>query len=357
MANHNGLGKYLNESEKSNIFKLNSYQKLFDKDGTIEKIINVDGFLSDKSGITKFDKSPTSVKEGFDRNKRRVNLEFISPIDRTKYATQYPNDAKPAVWVVSHGWCDTRTSFKKIAEEIKQVYPDDIVFTLDWSEAGFNDCGVLKCGTANCPEGVRRAATWIEPVADSVKLALQAWGFNDNGNNLRVAGHSLGSILSGELSNKYEKKAAILIAMDPPSENNSGIVTTIKGVIEDEDKKYGCIKSVSEDLYDWIIRNSPSIRNSTYCYLVPKYAIDETLNKYHESLGEKKYRVNTIKDRGKFNEQAQRSRAFYGKFSFAGNRTFAATAHESYEVDYHMRNVYADKGVEHQHIVSRLPQK
>jgi hypothetical protein len=73
---------------------------------------------------------------------------------------------------------------------------------------------------------------------------------------------------------------------------------------------------------------------------------------FNKSLGDTKYMVNNFTQRAYFKDQATISRAFYGKYSFAGNRTLASTAKESYQIDYHYNNVFADKGSEHQHVVA-----
>ena len=64
------------------------------------------------------------------------------------------------------------------------------------------------------------------------------------------------------------------------------------------------------------------------------------------------YKVNNQTTRSNFNKQAQYSRSFYGKYSLAGNPQLAATATESYQVDYHYSNYYADLGKSHQHVVA-----
>ncbi len=206
----------------------------------------------------------------------------------------------------------------------------------------------------NCPEGVRRAATWIEPTAQAVKNKLIKWGMPDDGSKIRAAGNSLGSILSGELTNKFDNKGDALIALDPPSENNSGVKSTFEGVVEEFDKKHYCGISLLKEV---VIRKFvlPVIvpyhfGNCLYKSLTQDN--DAILNQRHKDLGYTKYKVNLNQERGSFSNQADKSRAFYGKFSFAGNRQLASTAHESYQIDYHYGNVYADKGNEHQHVVS-----
>jgi hypothetical protein len=117
--------------------------------------------------------------------------------------------------------------------------------------------------------------SWIGRVSDEVTSTLSKWGFSpndpNNKNRLRVVGHSLGSILSGEISQRYGG-AKSLIALDPPSESISG----------------------------------------TY-----------------------KVYINPDQNRKNFNEYAQFSRSFVGKNSFAGNQDFAKTANEKFVMNFY----------------------
>jgi hypothetical protein len=174
-------------------------------------------------------------------------------------------------------------------------------------------------------KGVRRAATWIEPSAQKIKERLNDWGFKDS-NNLRVLGHSLGSILSSELSHKFgdklENRASLFIALDPPSENG-GYDTTRGG------------------LFNALIGTQIETRTKS----------DDEINKDYEAKGITPYMVNNERNRTPFLISSRKSRSFYGKFSFAGNRILAAGANESYEIDYGLKNYFKDVGAEHQYVV------
>jgi pimeloyl-ACP methyl ester carboxylesterase len=324
---NNGLGKYLNESQRGNILKIPNSQKILDVNNRIEMKINVNGSNSNAFGKNKKDTSPESVNDTFDNDNRKVNLEFINDEDRRKYSFEYDNINKPAVWIVSHGWCDTRGSFRPIASEIKKSYPNDIVFTLDWSEASFNNCGVIV--GQNAPEGVRNAATWIEPTAEEVSKALKKWGLK-NGNQLRVVGHSLGTMMSGEISSKFEEKASLLVALDPPSES----------------------KINSQESWFAVPYLSMNLVSRVNEFLNPMSKLiglsAEQRSNIVDNIGNTNYKVSKTKSREQFKDYAQRSVAYYGKYSIAGNRAFASTANESYELDFHFDDYFADLGSEHQ---------
>jgi hypothetical protein len=311
-------GSWHEESPESNRITLKDVMD-YDEAKNIESDIKISGKDSDVSGVKNYktdQKKDDSEKSSFERV---ATLKFIKESDRSKYNQSYDKTNKPKLWIISHGWCDTRSSFEPMARSIAEYYPDNIVMTLDWSEMGFNDCGT--CFSKNCPAGVRRAATWIGPTAQQVALKLQDWGFED-GNNLRVVGHSLGSIMSGEISKNTSNKAAKLIALDPPSESKwtedkvGGVLTTIVGV--------------------------------TIGSTVP----DELLNFTYEVIGINPYKVNNTNERSIFKEYAQSSKAFYGRYSFAGNRVLASTANESYEIDYHFNDYFEDSGEEHQFVTA-----
>lgn len=183
-----------------------------------------------------------------------------------------------------------------MARSIKKEHKEDIVLTLDWSQASHNDKGLAACGNQNCPVGVWRAATWIGPVADQVALHLKQNGIT-NSNNLNLVGHSLGSILSGEISQRMGTVPTV-IALDPPSEMS---------------------------LFNGYGKGGPN----------GEYAVYETLP---QGLPQRD------KHRKRFTEYANFTRSFVGARSLAGNHPFAKTAHESVVVDF---NNFIDMGKEH----------
>ena len=149
-------------------------------------------------------------------------------------------------------------------------------------------------------------------------------------NNLRVVGHSLGTMISGELSYKFTNKAAKLIALDPPSESKINTGSKLSAI------PYMGFNQLSR--FTDILNRIPSLNK------IP--STDRNL--LLEALGNTNYKVNNQQERKPYREYAQSSYAYYGKFSLAGNREFAKTANESYEMDFHKEDYFADLGNEHQ---------
>lgn len=130
--------------------------------------------------------------------------------DKNKYK------AGKKVWIITHGYADQIDSpnnsldFIDIAESIKKQEPDSVVLTLDWS--------VIAQGMPipTTSYDLCAASEWIKPVANSVSKRLKEWGLED-GTKLNLVGHSLGSLVSIQISNNFDNKADQLIALEPPS--------------------------------------------------------------------------------------------------------------------------------------------
>jgi pimeloyl-ACP methyl ester carboxylesterase len=122
------------------------------------------------------------------------------------------NQAWPGqkVWIISHGWNSSPQRFTDLATAIGQKNPNDIVLTLDWSQAASTPNNGL---TGNFDAG-----RWIGAVAAFAAQKLKDWGLSD-GSNLNLVGHSLGALLSGELAAQFGQVATIT-ALEPPSELN-----------------------------------------------------------------------------------------------------------------------------------------
>jgi hypothetical protein len=155
---------------------------------------------------------------------------------------------------------------------------------------------------------------------------LKEWGFDD-GLQLRVVGHSLGSIMSSEISFKTRNQAMYLIALDPPSENTKSSVNSLDAIPFTIIGIKDYYKSISIDYFQLSKKDN---------------------NKSFEDAGNTKYQINNTQVRRDFQGTARNSRAFYGKFSFAGNRQYASTAKESFEMDFHFNDYFNDLSKEHQ---------
>ena len=303
-------GKGANESGASNMVKL-SNPVIAGETGTIEEPFETRGGNPDGLLIT------AEVENRRDIRKAKFSLsdEDKSKNPDWKNKDKLPKDAK--IWIISHGWNDyDNPKFREIAETIKKDYPKDIVLTLNWSEASTN--GQTPGSPAPDPKGVCRASTWIKSTAEQAYNKLnQIWGINrGDGKKIRVVGHSLGSIISTEISQqfaetKYDNStsgADLLIALDPPSEISCR-----------NEAKSNPILGIS------VIENS----------------IDG------------KYKISPKEKRKDFASNARFTRSFVGRNSFAGNQNFAKTADDSFWMDFSKdRNgIKTDEGAEHVWVV------
>jgi hypothetical protein len=143
------------------------------------------------------------------------------------------------VWIVIHGWYNDPNNDPcweynymirlnsdgqngkcndsyGIAQQVADNNPDAIVLALDWREASGYQKGFL-----DTPITVNEAAKWITPTARSVKTKLNEWGLED-ANKLNFVGHSLGTLLSAEISEQFNNdgqgKANVGLLLDPASQ-------------------------------------------------------------------------------------------------------------------------------------------
>lgn len=197
--------------------------------------------------------------------KRNVTLNFTEDLSEVKRKLTNPNSN---IWIVSHGWNgNPNSSPKSIAENVSKLHQDDVVIITDWREgAEYKVVNVNGLYLPHC-----EAATWVKPTADGIyKVLTEQFGIQD-GNRIRTIGHSFGSFVSATLSDKFESKGKLLIALDP------ALNACLSGNV--------------------VIQEYPS---------------------------EVK-----IKD---FNEVAQFSNAFIGSWTLAGDRTHASTADKTIKV-------------------------
>ena len=305
------------ESGASNVVKLsNPVLRGGDKD-SIEELFDVKGGNPDGLLIS------ADVENRRDTRKVKLNLsgEDQNKNSDWKYKDKLPKDAN--IWIISHGWNDyDNPKFREIVETIKKDYPKDIVLTLNWSEASTN--GQTPGSPAPDPKGVCRASTWIKPTAEQVYNKLnQIWGINrGDGKKIRVIGHSLGSIMSTEISQQFNETkynnstsgADLLIALDPPSESSCA-VNVLPG---------------------------------------PTPALPVIIIPDNENSVDGKYKITPTEKRKDFAGNARLTRSFVGRNSFAGNQNFAKTADDSFWMDFSKdRNgMKEDHGNEHKWVVA-----
>jgi pimeloyl-ACP methyl ester carboxylesterase len=225
------------------------------------------------------------VPDGIDPNQRRVNFNIISDGGLPEVALRTGWANRP-VWIVIHGWdnpvVDAYNDILPVAQTVKQSRPNDIVLTLDWSEAAKTPNPLMGIGGVARQENWH-AATWIGPVADWAAQKLKDWGLTD-GSFVNLIGHSLGSFMSSEIAARFGKVRSIT-ALDPASDDN------LVG-----------LKGVPAENYDLDLR-------------------DPAENKPR-----------------RFDSVSDFSRAFVGGKDSSenpfGDRTLASTAHESFVLDY-----------------------
>jgi hypothetical protein len=124
-----------------------------------------------------------------------------------KYNNQ--NDSyRRNVWIVTHGMNDSRNGgLNNVADALKSVHPDDIILTFDWS-SGAAETGLIGVD----PHGTSK---WIDEAGLQVVKKLKKWGFEDP-SKLRLVGHSMGTVMSTQISENFGNNVELLIALDPP---------------------------------------------------------------------------------------------------------------------------------------------
>ena len=232
-------------------------------------------------------------------------------------------------WLVIHGWNDSTQSVSsdtvKLAEAVSKKYPNDRVLSLDWSEASNNT------GKVDNFRGVYYAATWIRPVAEATVQQLRNHYGIDNLSAIRdlnIVGHSLGSLMSAEIGSVYGSGVNSITALDPASESSSlgDFYSQLGGYnVDGRTPAYRQVSSLQRILSlgtSGLIPGRDLIRDNIdrpKCF----GNLDHPIAK--ESNCDSKRRV------------ANFSRAFVGKSSVAGNQGFAASADESFQIDFGLR--------------------
>ncbi|MEG3921763.1 hypothetical protein QUA07_22010 [Microcoleus sp. T3_A4] len=206
------------------------------------------------------DTAPLAVQLGSDLSGFNTSIRELDKLDDFKYGfwqegikddpekktrkveiRQLSESPKPEnTWVLIHGWNDTSDRFPDLETALKDAKPNDRVLLLDWSDASSN--GGLPKDNGNSTYATARlgnyfAAKWASPVAEwAVKKLEQEYGIDGKAarENLKIVGHSLGSLVSSEMGRIYtlgtnRKGESVIpnatgintiIALDPPSQLN-----------------------------------------------------------------------------------------------------------------------------------------
>jgi len=267
--------------------------------------LDIDDSESEEEVISKsFDVSAnwevdaSMINSDVETNKRSINFTQIQ-LSSNDSNTQY---GEGKVWIVSHGWYknpnseDYNTNYMTdLAMIIADRNPDDTILLLDWRQAsGYGD---------GLPTRVNHAAKWIIPTAKEAKAKLHQWGLTDP-NKVNYIGHSLGTLMSRELSREMGG-GDLAIMLDPPSQLSWDI---------GESGLWG---------YD-LDGNTDGIQAPG------------------GSLGGDDY----------FRSGFNFSRAFVGSQSIAGNQYLTPTAHEAFRIDFYPPNFsFSNAGDEHFEVI------
>lgn len=267
-----------------------------------------DGVLGRKEFEITFPDIPSQTKiVSLNPKERQIELKLFSPTD--KQPSPFESETETGkTWVVIHGWNDGEktndgqpSNLPKLATDLANVRPNDRVYFLNWEQASVN--GRISNDDTNDLESSLRvgnyfAAKWIRPVAEFVvtellnKLKIDSVAASKS---LNLIGHSLGSLVSGEIGRLYKEGfkddkgneikpngvgVNTITALDPPSASSIDLLTL--GGVD----------------YDLDGRNTQG---------------DSPNN---------------------FSEVSNYSLALVGARSLAGNQKLAATADESFQMDF-----------------------
>jgi pimeloyl-ACP methyl ester carboxylesterase len=256
-----------------------------------------------------------------DAFKRHININVVG--ESIGNNDRWQSDRN--VWIVSHGWNGRFYDFvysgsesnPSLAEQIKAAHPDDIVLSINWTEAsstkfplteGFSD-GNDVAGIVSSLNIL--AGSWVGPVAEKVAEQLAAWGVSSD--HVNLVGHSLGTQLNTEIAYQLQDrglgKVKSLTALDPASDYNSPGSPNSLHI------------SALKLIFD---RISPLIAP----ILFERYSRGYTY-KRTDADGQSVY-VNPPA----YQDVSEFSRAFLGRTSVAGSVEFSSQANESILMDF-----------------------
>ncbi len=252
----------------------------------------------------------------------------IRPDLRCNYLQDIDNPISPKrIWLVIHGWDnnvdDDSSATPKVVKALKIKYPNDRVLALDWSEAASN-----QGAFGSKVRGVYYAATWIRPVAEAtVQQLREKYGIDDLSavNNLNIIGHSLGSIMSAEIGSLYSSGVRSITALDPASEIilKRDILSELGGY--DVDGRTPAYKEAS------LLRKGLSMISSGL--ISGRDLVRGNIDR-PKCFGTSNNSAIQSSGCDSSRPVAQFSRAFVGKSSISGNQGLAASADESYQIDF-----------------------
>jgi Ca2+-binding RTX toxin-like protein len=254
---------------------------------------------------------------GINPQERQVDLDIIN---NSGDLNQWNNKR---TWVVIHGWNAAIEDFDEIARSINESNPQDTVLTLNWTQASGRASDTSENNTpvgGVLDGGVFFAASWIGGVAEKVAQQLKDWGINPSALNL--VGHSLGTLLAGEIAWQLKNVHGLgdtgaIIALDPPSELGprplfAYVDPTTGETIKDPET--GETIYFSDPKYDpgYVYRRGGNTSPVKFA-----------------DLG-----TDDVTRPVRFDEVSTFSRSFLGRSSVAGNAEFASWADEAILIDF-----------------------
>jgi hypothetical protein len=175
------------------------------------------------------------------------------------------------------------------------------------------------------------AATWIRPVAEAtVQQLKEQYGIeaSNASSDLNIIGHSLGSLMASEIGSVYDKGVNSITALDPASELTSlgDSYSQLGGY--DVDGRTPAYKQVSS------LQRILSIGSRG---LIPGRDFIKGNIERPKCFGKPEHPIAKESNCDFPRHVANFSRAFVGKSSIAGNQGFAASADESFQIDFGLR--------------------
>ncbi len=274
-------------------------------------------------------KDGTGTKPGVINESEKGNRKIRADI-RCNYFKDVDNPSSPQrTWLVIHGWDnnvdDDSSATPKVFKALKTKYPNDRILALDWSEAASNQGKPRIAGPS--VRGSYYAATWIRPVAEAtVQQLREKYGIDDLSavNNLNIIGHSLGSLMAAEIGSIYSGGVRSITALDPPSEINSlGDTLSVLGGYDTDGRTpaYKAAPVIPE-----------KVRNPVIDTILGRDLIRANIDR-PKCFGTNNISI-TKSSCTASKRVAQFSRAFVGQRSFLGNQSLAASADESFQIDF-----------------------
>jgi pimeloyl-ACP methyl ester carboxylesterase len=236
-------------------------------------------------------------------------------------------NSKSKTWLIIHGWLNNSesTEIKALALEVARQNPGDRVLMLDWGQAAMNG-GNTQAGSDQASLGVYYAATWIRPIAEAVVDKLKSdYGLTEQeaSQNLNIVGHSLGTLMAGEIGAVYSR-------MNPKGEkDNSGSPINTIIALDPASETSTALNLGGYDVDG---------RTPAYTFKGKNFLGASQRDPHPEAIDRPK----------RFSQVSRFSRAFVGAKSLAGNQEFASWAHESFQMDFGDK---FDTGDEHGRVV------